>query len=239
MIHIFMLIIGCCVGSFVNVILSRKDWYSGRSKCDHCGNQIKWYDLIPVVSYICLGGKCRKCKEKIDKSHIVSEVLMGGAFLCSSFVLSQKGIWYGLICFVVLFFIALAAIEDYKEQMVYSWILNAGIVISCAVKMGIDLMFADWQSVIILLGSVLLLKILAMILAKGLKDRIGAGDFDILIIMYILCGLYGTALSVMVACVIGCIIYLPQIAAKKRSKDQPLPLVPLLLAGTICNVLLL
>ena len=50
-----LFIIGCCFGSFINVVLSRKDWYKGRSRCDTCGYILKWYDLIPIISFACKG----------------------------------------------------------------------------------------------------------------------------------------------------------------------------------------
>ncbi len=238
MVHILMLVIGCCIGSFINVILSRSDWYRGRSICDHCKYQLKWYDLIPVISFICLGGRCRKCREKIELSHFMSELLMGGAFLCSSFMTSINGIWYGITCFLTLFFMALAAIEDYKEQAVYSWILNASIIVAYILKTMGYIIFMNYQSAAVLLVSVLLLKGTAIVLAKVLKERLGAGDFDILITMYILCGIYGAVLSVTIACILGCLIYLPQIMMKKRDKYESLPFIPLLFAGTICTLLM-
>lgn len=238
MIHILMFIAGCCIGSFINVVLSRRDWYRGRSRCDHCGYVLKWYDLVPIVSFVCLGGKCRNCWERIEPSHIMSELFMGGAFLCSSLVIYSYGIWYGTLCFVSLFFIAVAAIEDFKEQMVYSCILSAGIVSAYLAKLCVCIKFAQVNEAVIITVSVIMIKGLVIILSRVLRNKIGEGDFDILIIMYILCGVYNTVLSVVIACVLGIEVYLPHIIMKKRDKNEPLPLVPFLLAGTICNMLL-
>ena len=122
MIYVLLFLFGCCIGSFVNVIFTRKDWYKGRSRCDECGYILKWYDLMPVISFLILGGKCRKCKTKINSSHLISELIMGAAFAVSSLCFSLYGTFYGVLASAVLFCMAVAAIEDYREQMVYGFI---------------------------------------------------------------------------------------------------------------------
>lgn len=234
MIHVLVVLLGCCIGSFVNVIFSRKDWYKGRSRCDECGYILKWYDLIPVVSFLILGGKCRNCKCKIDRSHLISELMMGAAFLVSSLCFEWYGVIYGMIASAVLFSMSVAAIEDFKEQMVYSFILNGGIILATCIKCGYYIYADFYIDAIDLLGSVFILKLLAMLASLIFVDKIGAGDFDILIMIFVIGGLSGLLVSVTAASVIGCLIYLPAIILKKRDKKEPLPFIPLLLLGTMC-----
>lgn len=234
MIHAILFILGCSVGSFVNVIFSRKDWYKGRSRCDECGYVLKWYDLIPVLSFLMLKGKCRKCKTKIDGSHLVSELMMGATFLVCSLCFEWYGVIYGILSATVMFPMAVAAIEDYKEQMVYSFILNGAIILATCVKFGYYIYADFYIDAIDLLGSVFILKLLAMLASLIFVDKIGAGDFDILIAIFIIGGLSGLLISVTAASVIGCLIYLPVIVLKKRDKKDPLPFIPLLLMGTMC-----
>lgn len=234
MIHAILFILGCCIGSFVNVIFSRKDWYKGRSRCDECGYVLKWYDLIPVLSFLMLKGKCRKCKTKIDGSHLVSELMMGATFLVCSLCFEWYGVVYGILSATVMFPMAVAAIEDYKEQMVYSFILNGAIVLATCVKCGYYIYADFYIDAINLLGSVFILKLLAILASLIFVDKIGAGDFDILIVIFIIGGLSGLMISVTAASIIGCLIYLPAIVLKKRDKKDPLPFIPLLLMGTMC-----
>ena len=234
MIHAILFILGCSVGSFVNVIFSRKDWYKGRSRCDECGYVLKWYDLIPVLCFLMLKGKCRKCKTKIDGSHLVSELMMGATFLVCSLCFEWYGVIYGILSATVMFPMAVAAIEDYKEQMVYSFILNGAIILATCVKFGYYIYADFYIDAIDLLGSVFILKLLAMLASLIFVDKIGAGDFDILIAIFIIGGLSGLLISVTAASVIGCLIYLPVIVLKKRDKKDPLPFIPLLLMGTMC-----
>lgn len=234
MIHAILFILGCCIGSFVNVIFSRKDWYKGRSRCDECGYVLKWYDLIPVLSFLMLKGKCRKCKTKIDGSHLVSELMMGATFLVCSLCFEWYGVVYGILSATVMFPMTVAAIEDYKEQMVYSFILNGAIVLATCVKCGYYIYADFYIDAINLLGSVFILKLLAILASLIFVDKIGAGDFDILIVIFIIGGFSGLMISVTAASIIGCLIYLPAIVLKKRDKKDPLPFIPLLLMGTMC-----
>lgn len=238
MIYAILFILGCCIGSFVNVIFSRKDWYKGRSRCDGCGYVLRWYDLIPVISYLLLGGKCRKCKTKIENSHLVSELMMGAAFLVSSFCYESYGLFYGMLIFSSLFCMTVAAIEDYKEQMVYNFILLGGILVSAGVKCSYYIYNEMYVESVFLIGGVFCLKLLALLASFIFMNRIGSGDFDVLIVICIIGGLNGLIISVTVACVIGCFIYLPAIIMKKRDKKEPLPFIPLLLTGTMLYILI-
>lgn len=85
MTYFFFLGLGCIVGSFLNVValsLEREeDFISRRSACPKCGNQIAWYDNIPLFSFLMLRGKCRKCSEEISWQYPAVEVVTGILFL--------------------------------------------------------------------------------------------------------------------------------------------------------------
>ena len=81
---IYSLIIGLCVGSFLNVVVLRG--FSGESivlppsHCPKCDHKLAWYDNIPVLSYLILRGKCRYCSEKISWQYPVVELVTGLVF---------------------------------------------------------------------------------------------------------------------------------------------------------------
>ncbi len=79
--YILIFLYGIVIGSFLNVVIVRvprkESIVKVRSHCENCGYQLKWFDLIPIFSYLVLGGKCRKCKTKISAQHLVLEVLNG------------------------------------------------------------------------------------------------------------------------------------------------------------------
>ena len=78
---IMTFIFGACIGSFLNVCIIRiplgESLVKKSSHCMTCGEPIKWYDLIPILSWVILGGKCRGCKEKISGRYALVESLTG------------------------------------------------------------------------------------------------------------------------------------------------------------------
>lgn len=73
--------LGLIIGSFLATMIQRwplgQSVTSGRSRCDHCGQAIAVRDLVPLASFVLLGGKCRACDAKIDPTHVTVEVLCG------------------------------------------------------------------------------------------------------------------------------------------------------------------
>ncbi|NTW29851.1 MAG: prepilin peptidase [Candidatus Moranbacteria bacterium] len=87
----FLALAGLLVGSFLNVVLSRletdESFVSGRSRCDSCREIIRWYDNVPVWSYMVLRGKCRFCAEPISRRHVVMEGVTMVLFIVTGMVL--------------------------------------------------------------------------------------------------------------------------------------------------------
>jgi len=85
-IKIVALALGAVWGSFCNMLISRipsRQSISGRSRCPECENTLRVFDLIPILSYIILRGKCRHCGQKISSRYLMVEILMSVLFLLS------------------------------------------------------------------------------------------------------------------------------------------------------------
>src|SRR4051812_40657220 len=84
---IYLFTLGLCLGSFINALIWRlhenKDWVKGRSQCPNCGHVLAAKDLIPVLSWLALRGRCRYCGRTISKQYPVVELLTGVAFAAS------------------------------------------------------------------------------------------------------------------------------------------------------------
>lgn len=78
----YTVLIGACLGSFVNVVVARlpndESVVRPRSRCPQCKSMIAWYDNLPIVSWLLLRGKCRRCQAPISPRYILVETLMAG-----------------------------------------------------------------------------------------------------------------------------------------------------------------
>ena len=119
--EIFVLIFGLLIGSFLNVCIyriPRKESIAfGASHCTKCGNRIMWYDLVPVISYLILRGRCRNCKEKISIQYPVIELINGLAYF-GVYKLFNINLWFYLSC--ILFSIVLVIIMILLQKMNYN-----------------------------------------------------------------------------------------------------------------------
>ncbi|MBI2984292.1 MAG: prepilin peptidase [Candidatus Kerfeldbacteria bacterium] len=82
---VLVFVLGAAVGSWLNVVILRTHnqtpHWLGRSRCPHCHRTLEWWELIPVVSFIALGGRCRTCHRDLDPQYLIVELLTGVAFL--------------------------------------------------------------------------------------------------------------------------------------------------------------
>jgi len=97
---IFMLIIGACVGSFLNVVIYRlprgESLLFPGSHCPSCGRAIRWYDNVPLLSWLMLRGRCRQCKTRISTRYplieAITAVLVAGLFACYYILEIREGV---------------------------------------------------------------------------------------------------------------------------------------------------
>lgn len=128
-----VLMFGLLIGSFLNVILYRLprglNFTTERSVCTNCGNQIKAYDLIPVLSYCFLGGKCRYCKEKISIQYPLVEIMT--AILFSGTYIVSKTAGLKLLALIFLLFIVSLVIVGIFTDFLYLGCYDFSTYIVC------------------------------------------------------------------------------------------------------------
>ena len=120
-------IVGSCVGSFLNVVALRlqreEDFIRGHSHCEACLHKLSWKDLIPVLSWIGLKGKCRYCGRNISPRYWMVEVVSGGMFLLMTGIWNGRA-WTGLLDLWLLVSLAIfCSLTDLQEQVIYPKVL--------------------------------------------------------------------------------------------------------------------
>lgn len=116
-------VVGCCIGSFLNVVAIRlqkeEDFIRGHSHCVECLHELSWKDLIPVLSWIWLRGKCRYCGRDISPRYWVVEVVSGCMFMLMTGIWNGRE-WMGLLDLWLLGSLAiLCSLTDLQEQVIY------------------------------------------------------------------------------------------------------------------------
>lgn len=120
---IWSFVVGCCIGSFLNVVALRlqteEDFIRGHSYCVECLHELSWKDLIPVLSWIWLRGKCRYCGRDISPRYWVVEVVSGCMFMLMTGIWNGRE-WMGLLDLWLLGSLAIfCSLTDLQEQVIY------------------------------------------------------------------------------------------------------------------------
>ena len=126
---ILLFILGLFLGSYLNVLILRKEFSKtgGRSICPECKTQLKWYDLIPLISFITLKGKCRYCKTEISYQYPIVELLSGLIFITP--FLFGLGIFESVVFIVSSLFLLVLSVQDIKNLEVSSQVLWSFVII--------------------------------------------------------------------------------------------------------------
>lgn len=240
---IFGFIFGSIIGSFLNVVILRLNTdqgLGGRSSCMSCKTQLAWYELVPVWSFIWLGGKCKTCKEKISKQYVLVECVTGVLFagivlkFASLFLtgLIVQGVLQTVLWAIIVSLSMVIAVYDIKHKLIDVRFLAALAVTS------IILGSCDFQHIGIIshiIGAIIvpLPFLLLWIMSKG--RLIGFGDIEIMAITGFLFGAISGFSAVTVAfwvATIGVILVVGITSARKRKMvERHIAFAPFLLAG--------
>lgn len=224
--YIICIILGLLIGSFLNVCIYRlpkkEDIVITRSHCMACGNVIKWYDLIPVISYMVLGGKCRSCKTKLSVQYPIIELLNG---LLYCFIVFIKGftIEAALICLLASCLIVISVIDWRTYEIPVG--LNVFITILGIINLVIH--YTDWTNYII--GAVCVSGFLFLLFVVTKGRGIGGGDIKLMFAAGLLLGWQNIILSLALGCIIGSIIHI--LRMKLSGEDHVLAFGPYLSVG--------
>ena len=225
-------ILGTIMGSFYLVLGTRlpkgEDVVKSRSRCDNCKKILKWYNLIPLVSFIFQRGKCSSCGQKISSEHFFAEIFTGLLFLLTSIYFSF-GYNY-LVGLIIVSLMVIIFISDFK----YMIILDSPLVVSVVLIIILKLIYFGFKTTIYSIISGLIL-FLIMLLIENLgslilkKDSLGGGDIKFAFLM-------GLTLDVklgIVALVLSTFLALPYaVASVKIMKSHEFPYGPFL-AGAL------
>lgn len=260
---IFFFLFGIIIGSFLNVVIFRlqtNESIGGRSHCQNCKAMIRWYDNIPVLSYLLLGGACRHCKAAISKQYPLVEFMTGLAFAIIGYFVFQFGVphTYGVSLFYLLITALLIIVFVYDLSTLYIpmsiiWIAIASTAIFYALSwyfgavtesqstlLQLGLYFAPLtQSPTMYLASAFGAFLFFWILvAISHETWMGMGDAYLAILIGLLLGFPGTLWSLTLSFGMGAIIGSVLVAFGKKGMKSQVPFAPFLALGTYIFLIL-
>lgn len=234
LIGFFIALIGLSVGSFLNVVIYRlpreERLDKPSSHCTSCGHAIRWYDNIPVLSYLLLGGKCRDCKAHISIRYTLVELANLLLWICCmlKFGITVYSGLCMLLCslLLVIFFIDLEHQIVCDSTVIGILLVGALMAIFCPEPVvWYDRLIGGGAAFLFFLllfyGSQLILK----------KEALGGGDVKLMGACGLALGWQNVALGTFLGAIIGCVYLLIASALGKLQSDKPIPFAPMLTAG--------
>lgn len=228
---LIIFIFGLCVGSFLNVCISRlingESVISPASHCPKCKQKIKWYDNIPVISFLLLQGKCRYCNGRISLQYPIVELLTAVIFLCM-----YKEVWF---LFLALMLMVISFI-DLKTTIIPDIITIPGIVIGLVLKLVFAFVDKDWAGFFdASLGMVLGLGIFGFIVFAS-RGGMGMGDIKLAGLIGVFLGLEKTLLTILLSFIIGGIVGVVLLIFKIKKRKDAIPFGPYLAIASVISM---
>lgn len=232
LILIIALLYGLVIGSFLNVCIYRmpegKTVVTERSHCMKCGYQLSWYDMIPVVSWLALRGRCRKCKARISAQYPLIEAANGILYVAVFLVCGVT--WTSVIyCLLGSALIVLSVIDFRTYEIPFG--INVFILVLGLIHMVLDI--HNWSNYVIGLLAVSVPLGIILLVSKG--RAIGGGDVKLMAAAGLLLGWEKILLALIIGCIAGSVLHI--IRMKVAGADRVLAMGPYLALGILLSAL--
>lgn len=228
---ICFLMLGLIMGSFYNVVGFRlpqkKSIIKPRSACPKCSHVLKWYELIPVFSFIIQKGRCLNCGNKISLFYPFTELMTGLLFMVSYFIFGFSG--YLVISLLIISFLVIVIISDLNymiipDEVTFSFSLL--LILTKLIFFGINNLLFSLLSGLIMFVSMYLIMLIGNMIFK--KESLGGGDIKLMFFI----GLTLNPILSVIAIFIGSLVALPAaIYLQVKKNEKMIPFGPFLLIG--------
>ncbi len=232
LLYIVIFLFGIVIGSFLNVCIYRipkhEDIVRTRSHCMSCGYQLRWYDLFPLFSYLCLHGRCRKCHTKLSVQYPIIEALNGILYVMIVWIHGMT-ITSALYCMMISALLVISVIDFRTFEIPLG--INIFILVVGIVRVATDLAnVTDY-----LIGFFAVSALLAILYYASKGRAIGGGDVKLMAVCGLVLGWKLILLAFFLGCILGSILHI--IRMKATGADRVLAMGPYLSLGVLLAVL--
>ena len=230
--YIIIFIFGITIGSFLNVCIYRiplgESIVTAPSHCMTCGRKLKWYDMVPVFSWLVLGGKCRNCKSKISVQYPIIEGVNGILYvmICAVNGLEWSSVIY---CFMASALLVLSIIDWRTYEIPFG--INVFLFV-----LGIAMTILDRGNLVEhLIGMICVSGLLGILYLLTGGRAIGGGDIKLMFACGLILGWKLILLAFFLGCIIGSVVHIIRMSVKKAGRM--LAMGPYLSAGILLAAL--
>lgn len=231
-------IFGTAIGSFLNVLiwrLPREESIQGRSHCPHCQHQLKWVDLIPVLSILLQRGRCRYCRKPVSLRYPLIEIVTGLLFAlamwCSPIIDLPSGLLFLKIAVVIAICVVVFVI-DLEHYLILDRVVFPAIILMLVFALILPATLTTS-----LLGAATAFIPFWLLWAGSKGKWMGYGDVKFAAFMGLALGLRGVLVALFLSFVLGAVIGLLLIAAGKKQLGSKVPFGTFLSVATIISIL--
>ena len=233
--EVFVFLVGCCFGSFYNVLIHRlpagESIVRPGSHCPRCSHPIAFYDNIPLLSYLLLGGKCRHCGECIPLRYPLVEALTG--VLTALLFLRSGPEPQFLIEWILVSLLIIITFIDLDTYLIPDVLSVPGMVVGFACSFfSLRLSWLDSLIGIVLGGGFFYLVAVGFVYLRH-KEGLGGGDIKLLAMIGAFLGWPGVVFTVLAASVIGSVAGVVVMVRTRKGLGAMLPFGPFLASGAV------
>lgn len=238
LIGVLFFISGLCIGSFLNVLAYRIplgiDPTKGHSMCPKCRHTLKWYELVPVFSYILLRGKCHKCHTKISPIYPIVELVTASLYLALYLVFDLTSITFLYVAIVSIFVVIV--IIDYQHKYIpdrFNFTI-IGLALMANLFIGfsdLNRMLDNFLGMFVGFAIVVFVRFVGQLFFR--KEAMGFGDVKLLAGLGLLLGFQASIFIFFVGCILASIIELTLMYAKIKSKESEIAFGPYLIYAAV------
>ena len=225
---------GLCIGSFLNVVIYRlpigQSLATPPSRCRKCGYSLRWFDNIPVISWVLLRGRCRKCGVSVSWQYPAVELVTGALFVLVVWLTPFEPLMIARLMFVCIL-IALFGI-DLEHQILPNSITLPGIVIGLLLSL---IAPPGWKDAVIgaLLGAGILYGIAGAYYLWRREEGMGMGDVKMLAMVGAFLGWKAVLVTLVLSSFSGAVIGVILLSAQGRGMKFALPFGTFLAIGAL------
>ena len=231
-------IFGLFIGSFLNVLSDRlpkgENFLNSRSYCPSCKHNLSFFDLIPVISFIVLKGKCRYCKKRISFWYPLSEITTAVVFVLAYLTSLQS---FMSIYFIFLLLISSLLIIVFLTDIKYGIILDKIITFAVFIAVLYLIIFENSSIISHFIAGLLALLFFLLLVVFTKGKGMGFGDVKLSFFMGLLLGIPGVIISLYIAFLTGAFVAIILILwRKKRFFKDTISFGPFLVLGTLITL---